>query len=412
MNNKFFEVAVAGGGVAGCAAALQAARNGRKTVLLEKSVFLGGLATAGLIYVYLPLCDGNGRQVTFGMAEELMRNSISLGPGDIPQNWNDVDDPMHPRFRCIFSPASFMLTLEELLVKAGVEIWYDTLVRDCVVTDNTLKAVIVENESGSLRIDADCFVDASGSAILARRANVPCTAGQNFISVWAMEYSKGLQGGLTENIKPFTFTTYGFDQECKIHMKEEDRQQLYPGLDEEQLRQQVITSGCDGRSVSNYVLETHRILRWHYRQKNNRLETFPLTLSAMPQFRTIYSINGEYVLDSEDYGKTFDDSIGLIADWRKPGYVWEIPYRALVPQGQFGGLLSAGRCISSIHDAWEVTRVIPPAVMTGQVAGLAAALASARHCQPWQIPYSDLHDALAKMGFQFHFADLPSCSDK
>ena len=77
---KRCEVAVAGGGIAGVAAAVQAARCGKKTVLIEKSVYCGGLATGGLIYIYLPLCDGNGRQVTFGIAEELLRRSMKYGP--------------------------------------------------------------------------------------------------------------------------------------------------------------------------------------------------------------------------------------------------------------------------------------------------------------------------------------------
>lgn len=68
---SFFEkkctVAVAGGGIAGIAAALAAARCGKKVILLEKSCVLGGLATNGLIYIYLPLCDGNGRQVIYGI---------------------------------------------------------------------------------------------------------------------------------------------------------------------------------------------------------------------------------------------------------------------------------------------------------------------------------------------------------
>ena len=74
--NRTFDVVVAGGGIAGVAAAIQAARRGKKTVLVEKTVQPGGLATTGLVNVYLPLCDGNGRQVTFGLCEELIRRSL------------------------------------------------------------------------------------------------------------------------------------------------------------------------------------------------------------------------------------------------------------------------------------------------------------------------------------------------
>ena len=71
------DVAVAGGGVAGIAAALSAARAGAKVALIERGFTLGGLATAGLVTIYLPLCDGKGRQVSFSLAEELLRLSVS-----------------------------------------------------------------------------------------------------------------------------------------------------------------------------------------------------------------------------------------------------------------------------------------------------------------------------------------------
>lgn len=73
------DVLVCGGGFAGISAALAAARMGRQVTLLEKQYLLGGLGTAGLVTFYLPLCDGMGRQVSFGIAEELLRLSISMG---------------------------------------------------------------------------------------------------------------------------------------------------------------------------------------------------------------------------------------------------------------------------------------------------------------------------------------------
>ena len=74
-----YDVAVCGGGFAGISAALASARLGKKTVLFEREFILGGLATAGLVTIYLPLCDGMGRQVSFGIAEELFHLSISMG---------------------------------------------------------------------------------------------------------------------------------------------------------------------------------------------------------------------------------------------------------------------------------------------------------------------------------------------
>ena len=83
MKNTFenfaYEVAVCGGGIAGISAALAAARQGKKVILFEKEYMLGGLGTAGLITIYLPLCDGYGHQVSFGIAEELLKLSITYG---------------------------------------------------------------------------------------------------------------------------------------------------------------------------------------------------------------------------------------------------------------------------------------------------------------------------------------------
>lgn len=87
INNEY-DVAVCGGGFAGISAALAAARNGSKTVLFEKQFMLGGLGTAGLVTIYLPLCDGYGHQVSFGIAEELLRLSIKYGAEiDCPKYW-------------------------------------------------------------------------------------------------------------------------------------------------------------------------------------------------------------------------------------------------------------------------------------------------------------------------------------
>ena len=74
-----YDVAVVGGGIAGIAAALAASRHGAKTVLIEKQFALGGLATLGLVTIYLPICDGCGRQVSFGIAEELLKLSMKYG---------------------------------------------------------------------------------------------------------------------------------------------------------------------------------------------------------------------------------------------------------------------------------------------------------------------------------------------
>ena len=171
---KRCEVAVAGGGIAGVAAAVQAARCGKKTVLIEKSVYCGGLATGGLIYIYLPLCDGNGRQVTFGIAEELLRRSMKYGPGDVPSAWRlGKEAGERNRFRNVFSPAAYIIALDEFLEENGVEVWFDTVVCGVRCEGEKLEAVTVCNKSGIGEICAERFIDATGDAELFRKCGVP-----------------------------------------------------------------------------------------------------------------------------------------------------------------------------------------------------------------------------------------------
>ena len=86
-----YDVIVLGGGVAGCAAAVAAARAGSSVLLLEKMTVLGGLATAGHVVYYLPLCDGCGNKMAAGLAEELLQLSISHGTNDLPKEWRGGD---------------------------------------------------------------------------------------------------------------------------------------------------------------------------------------------------------------------------------------------------------------------------------------------------------------------------------
>ena len=113
------DVAVAGGGVAGIAAALAAARQGADVALLEKQCVLGGLATSGLVTVYLPLCDGRGNQVSYGLAEELFRLSVRYGAQrKYPKAWLEggtKEERIAKRYEAQFNPVYFQLLAERLL---------------------------------------------------------------------------------------------------------------------------------------------------------------------------------------------------------------------------------------------------------------------------------------------------------
>ena len=118
------DVLVVGGGVAGIASALSATREGKSVMLIERSFMLGGLATAGLITIYLPICDGYGHQVCYGIAEELLKLSISI---EKPMtrgmvNWvlnndSELRNENTPRYQVDFNPYLFAISAEQLLIK-------------------------------------------------------------------------------------------------------------------------------------------------------------------------------------------------------------------------------------------------------------------------------------------------------
>ena len=119
-----YDVIVAGGGIAGVAAALSAARLGKKTLILEKSTVLGGLATMGLINFWVPLCNGRGKQVIRGMAEELLRLSIQYGYDTLPEEWKhgEPEEPTNVRYTTCYSIGMFALAMVKGLHDAGVTI--------------------------------------------------------------------------------------------------------------------------------------------------------------------------------------------------------------------------------------------------------------------------------------------------
>ena len=90
------DVIVAGGGVAGVAAAVSAAARGVSVLLVEKSNILGGLATLGLVNLFVPMCNGRGKQIIFGLADKWLRESIKYGYDNLHPEWRD-GEPDVPR---------------------------------------------------------------------------------------------------------------------------------------------------------------------------------------------------------------------------------------------------------------------------------------------------------------------------
>ena len=130
-------------------------------------------------------------------------------------------------------------------------------------------------------------------------------------------------------------------------------------------------------------------------------ELMPVTIATIPQIRMTRKIVGEYELSDKEMHKRFDDSIGMVSDWKKRGPVYEVPYRTLYSR-KVKNLICAGRCTSVNETMWDIMRVIPCCAVTGQAAGTAAAITN-------DFPSLDvnvLQEKLKADGAVLHLTDL------
>lgn len=366
LNTKITEscdVLVCGGGFAGISAALASARLGKKTILLEKEFILGGLGTAGLVTIYLPLCDGMGRQVSFGIAEELFRLSVSMGAeAQYPENWLDSEDKSlrtqnDKRFEVRYNPNIFAILAEQLLLKENVKILYGTYAVAVDKKGDKINAVITESKSGRRGIKAASVVDATGDCDIAFLAGAPTDTFKqgNILAAWY--YFLDNSG--------YKLNTLGFadipdDQKNGENGVELLTNRRFTGIDAEEISQMVQLS-------HNEILEDIK------KRRDRGSDLVPTSIATIPQIRMTRKLVGEYVLHDTEEHKYFEDSVGLVSDWRKRGPIYEVPFKTLY-SGEIKNLITAGRCTSVTDSMWDIMRVIPCCAVTGQAAGTAAAM--------------------------------------
>ena len=360
-----YEVVVAGAGIAGVAAALAAARTGSRVALLERCFAPGGLATLGNVIVYLPLCDGRGRQVIGGIGEELLLRSVAEIRSDDtaaqfirePACWREGGDPdarSGQRYKASFNPAAFTLALDEVLKSAGVEPWYDTRVCSVMRSGDRITHLVVENKDGRSAIACDVAVDATGDADVCTLAGESTeTLSTNVLAGWHYAIDDG-----------------------RIVLRKMSRRFSDSGLEEGS--EGPFFTGVDARGLTRHAIESRSLVRERlaaFRAEHPDRDVQPFALPAIPNVRMTRRLRGEATLEGEDAHRWFEDAIGLTGDWRHPGPVWSIPYRT-IRAVEHANLLVAGRCISSAGRAWDVTRAIPACAVTGEAAGMAAAMAA------------------------------------
>lgn len=382
-----YDVIVVGGGVAGVGAAVGAAREGVKVLLIEKSVVLGGLATIGLINWYEPLCDGAGTKLIGGIAEELLKLSIQYGFDSLADEWRDHRNGVgtRSRYATLFSPTIFAMALDQYLIDHGVEIRIDSLATYPVMRHNHCHGVIVESVSGREFFGAKVVIDATGDAGIVHRAGMPTVLGKNYLSYVAhgMTYESAKKFVENRNMGQYrSWFQAGSDMNGRGHPDH-----LPP------------FHGDTAESVTSFVLAGRRML-FDKLKTDDRSARDVTMLPIMPQFRTIRRIAGEYVFTGQELNVKFPNAIGAAGDFRARGKRFQIPYTCLYHR-EFSNLLAAGRIISATDDGWEITRVIPVAVMTGEAAGIAAAMCSKTTTPVADVRLPDLQKKLAASGVLF-----------
>ena len=388
--NCDYDVLVCGGGFAGISAALAARRGGRRVLLVEHLYMLGGLATAGLVTIYLPLCDGYGRQVSFGIADELFHLSISHGgEAMIPDNWltEGGSRTQHDkRLEVRFNGQLFAILAEDLLKKEGVDILYGTHVVGVGMEDQRVKHIIVENKSGRTAYAVKSVVDATGDCDVAALAGAPTTKlGQgNVLAAWY--YSIGTQG-------------YNLHMLGASDIPDEEKEQ---GTTAPTTLVERRFEALSAEELSEMTYLSHQVLLADYLgKKDTHGVQWPVTIATTPQVRMTRRLVGEYEMTLQEEHTYFADSIGLVSNWKKRGPVYEVPFGTLYHRS-VKNLVVAGRCTSVTDALWDVMRVIPCCAVTGEAAGTAAAMSD----DFTTLDISTLQTRLRQNGVVIHEGDL------
>jgi ribulose 1,5-bisphosphate synthetase/thiazole synthase len=392
------DVLVCGGGIAGVAAAVCAARIGVKVLLVERYGFLGGLVTGGLVITTPPLDNGINREIG-----ERLRAKGVYAPLQKP-GAEMIALKMHA-----IDPEVVKYELVQMLGEQQVQLLLHTLIVGSIVEEGAVKGVLIENKAGRQAIRAKVVVDATGDADVAAFAKAPFRVVKKPITMMfnmaGVDVDKVLSRvGNWSNLKQFVteavargelkfelgttleWGTPGVHAECLIHPGEinvwSGNLRGVDALDPNQLtRAELITR--------EHVMRLVAFLRGHvpgFEQSWITLTSPILGVRATRQILGGISPNMQEVRNTR-----FADTVA------KP-YAEDtirLPYGTLLPRG-VDNLLVAGRCISAEEEAMGQLRLIPVCSATGQAAGTAAALAVRDGVTPGKLDVSNLQKTLGE----------------
>ncbi len=425
-----FDVIVCGGGPSGLIAAVAAARNGARTLLIERYGFIGGMSTSALV---TPISEFriNGTQHIGGIPFELLRNAAALGGADI-----SLDSGNYP-----VNDEVLKLAAQRLLLDSGVTLLYHSWFSDCIVEDGRVTHVLVQNKAGRVAYAAKAFIDCTGDADLVRAAGLPTVKG--------------------DVLQPATlwFQLAGVDTDALAHVFGDAVNGILPVS--ERIRNRLSELNAQGEIpifggpwISRFFhdgMVSINVLReptdasdpeWFTRTECSLRENLHLMIDILrenfPEFRDCwlmksgiqtgvretYHIVGLYKLTKGDVisPKPFPDTIAKGAhvidihdsdsndqsDFTIPKREYNIPFRSLVPRGSTN-LVTAGRCLSADGPGFGSVRTMATCMAMGQGAGTAAALHVQYGYSMSDMDFEALRERLIDQGA---VVDFDNCDDE
>ncbi|MDB5859649.1 MAG: hypothetical protein JWQ76_3338 [Ramlibacter sp.] len=399
-----YDVVVLGGGPAGVAAAVAAARSGRKTLLVERYGFLGGMGTAAGVTNFCGLhanVEGDIRQVVHGVADQLLERIAGLG------GLNEPHSLFGKTVAQAYDTAAYKIAADDLLLSAGVDILFHALGAG-VLMDGARKVtgLLVETKSGRQAVLGRAFVDASGDGDLAAWAGVPYDKGDghgNMLYPSTMFRLNGIDpvraGKAWEVIPQLMLEAeaqhrYKFPRKTPIVRPQKSGIEWRVNLTQLANSEGNAMDGTDARELSEAeVLGRRQIasVSGFLREVPGFENSYIVDIAPQVGIRETRRVRGLYQLTESDVldCASFDDTIGVNGwplelhmkgdvefRWTQPGSRGfnHLPYRMIVPQG-LDNVWVAGRCASMSHEAQSAARVTGACFVMGEAAGVAADLA-------------------------------------
>jgi hypothetical protein len=441
------DIAVVGGGTTGPLAAIAAARQGKRVVLIERFGSLGGNLTLGLntkpsgaLLGGLPLEIWNLARSTGAAGADYVAKTKTGGV--------NIASPCDPEI--------MKMLLTRLCADSGVQILFETLVSRPIMDGNTIIGVVVENKSGRSFIGAKVVIDCSADGDVAAAAGAPFVMGSGeegedlkmqpvgiYFTMADVDLVKLARWARTTDDIPaqaipdddaqldyglwltgFNKTVQAYKRETGADLPRENiTLKTANGLMYVNATRVLNVDVFSPVEFSGAIIECYRQIEDYAKFLIEKVPGFEKArisqIAPVLGVRETRHIEGEYTLTTEDvmHGRPFDDTIGVDVsafdihapkgedvDFQglKP---YEIPYRCMVPKG-VEQLLVAGRCISADHGAHGRSRNMPACMATGQAAGIAASIAVGSNTTVRHVPTESLQSILREIGMPLHPEDL------